>query len=100
MLLSHPLSKHDYCCYQLLRLFPLTSLTPILPPFYRVHPPKRASSSCVYSQCAVHIAVGPCAKGHFIHTGLPDPEFFFLFFWKSIELMLWLLKVTACKTAS
>jgi hypothetical protein len=23
----------------------------------------------VYSQCAVHIVVGPCTKGHFIHAG-------------------------------
>jgi hypothetical protein len=37
--------------------------------FHRVHPPPRASSSCVYSQCAVLIAVGPCVKGHFIHAG-------------------------------
>jgi hypothetical protein len=22
-----------------------------------------------FSQCAVHIVVGPCAKGHFIHVG-------------------------------
>jgi hypothetical protein len=28
-----------------------------------------SSSSCVYSQCAMHIVVGPCAKGHFIHAG-------------------------------
>jgi hypothetical protein len=47
------------------------------PPFYRVHPPKRASSSCVYSQCVVHIVVGPCVKGQIIHAGSPDPKFFF-----------------------
>jgi hypothetical protein len=29
---------------------------------------------------AVHIVVGPCAKGHFIHAGSPDLEFFFFFF--------------------
>jgi hypothetical protein len=46
-----------------------------------VHPLKRASSSCVYSQCVVHIVVGPCAKGHFIHVGFLDSEFFF-FFWR------------------
>jgi hypothetical protein len=45
-----------------------------LPPPYsawshRIHPPPRVSSSCVYSQCAVHIVVGPCVKGHFIHAG-------------------------------
>jgi hypothetical protein len=51
-----------------------------LPLFYRVHSLKRASSSCVYSQCAVHIVVGPCAKGHFIHAESLDPEFFFFFF--------------------
>jgi hypothetical protein len=28
----------------------------------------------------VHIVVGPCAKGHFIHTGSLDPEFFFFSF--------------------
>jgi hypothetical protein len=54
---------------------PLThSLPPpvVLPyPFYRVHPPLRANSSCVYSQCAVHAVVGPCANGHFIHAGTP-----------------------------
>jgi hypothetical protein len=38
---------------------------------YRVHPPSRASSPCVYSQCAVHAVVGPCANGHFIHAGTP-----------------------------
>jgi hypothetical protein len=38
-------------------------------PFYRVHPLPSASSSCVYSQCAVHIVVGSCMKGHFIHAG-------------------------------
>jgi hypothetical protein len=38
-------------------------------------------SSCVYSQCAKHIAVGPCAKGHYIHTKPTlDPESFFFFF--------------------
>jgi hypothetical protein len=52
----------------------------VLIAFYRVHPLKRASSSCVYSQCAVHSAVGPCAKRHFIHTGSMDPELFFFFF--------------------
>jgi hypothetical protein len=31
----------------------------------------------VYSQCAVHIVVGPCTKGHFIHARSSlDPEFF------------------------
>jgi hypothetical protein len=40
----------------------------LFPPFHRVHPPLRASSSCVYSHCVVRIAVGPCAKGHFIHV--------------------------------
>jgi hypothetical protein len=31
---------------------------------YSLSPPSNeASSSCVYSQCAVHIVVGPCAKG-------------------------------------
>jgi hypothetical protein len=34
-----------------------------------VHPPLRARSFCVYSQCVVHIVVGPCVKGHFIHAG-------------------------------
>jgi hypothetical protein len=57
--------------------FPSSLPNPSPPPFYRVHPPKRASSSCVYSQCAVYIVVGPCAKGHFIHAESPDPEFFF-----------------------
>jgi hypothetical protein len=33
----------------------------------------RVSSSCVYSQCAVHTAMGPCAKGHFIHAGTNGP---------------------------
>jgi hypothetical protein len=55
-------------------LFP----NPYPPPlFYRVHPLKRASSSRLYSQCAVYIVVVPCAKGHFIHAGSLDPEFFF-----------------------
>jgi hypothetical protein len=35
----------------------LSTPSPISP-FYRVHPPKRASSSCVHSQCAVHIVMG------------------------------------------
>jgi hypothetical protein len=44
-----------------------------------VHPLLRVSSSCIYSQCVVHIVVEPCAKGHFIHAGSPlNPEFFFL----------------------
>jgi hypothetical protein len=58
----------------------LFSLTPTPLPFYKVHPLKRASSSCVYSQCAVHIVVGPCTKGHFIHAMSLDPEFFLFFF--------------------
>jgi hypothetical protein len=33
-----------------------------------------------YSQCAVYIVVGPCAKGHFIHVGSLGPEFFSFFF--------------------
>jgi hypothetical protein len=46
----------------------------------KVHPPSRASSSCVYSQCVVDTTVGPCAKRHFIHVGPTlDPEFFFFF---------------------
>jgi hypothetical protein len=57
----------------------LFSPIPISLPFYRVHPLKRASSSYVYSQCAVHIVVGPCAKGHFIRARSKDPEFFFFF---------------------
>ena len=74
-------SRYCYCpfvsgyCYS-----PSPLSQPYPPPFYRVHPPKKASSYCIYSQCAVHIVVGPCAKGHFIHAGLPDPEFFFFFF--------------------
>jgi hypothetical protein len=49
---------------------PHTFPPPFLPyPFYRVHPPSRANSSCVYSQCAVYAVVGPCANGHFIHAG-------------------------------
>jgi hypothetical protein len=52
------------------------------PPFttlpHRVHPPPRVSSSyaysqCAYSQCAVHTAMGPCTKGHFIHAGTYGP---------------------------
>jgi hypothetical protein len=27
----------------------------------------------VYSQCDVHIVVGPCTKGHFIHAGSLGP---------------------------
>jgi hypothetical protein len=30
-------------------------------------------TSCVYSQCAGHAAVGPCANGHFNHTGSSGP---------------------------
>jgi hypothetical protein len=52
--------------------------------YHRVHPLKRASSSCVYSQCAVHIVVGPCAKGHFIHGKSLDPEFFFFFYYSIV----------------
>jgi hypothetical protein len=32
---------------------------------------------------------GPCAKGHFIHAGPPDPEFFFFFFFISVLLLLY-----------
>jgi hypothetical protein len=47
----------------------------------------RASSSFVYSQYVVHIVVGPCAKGHFIHVGPTlDPEFFFFFFYEFMSL--------------
>jgi hypothetical protein len=28
----------------------------------------------IYSQCAMHIVVGPCAKGHFIHAGFFVPR--------------------------
>jgi hypothetical protein len=55
-------------------------LIPIPLFFCRVRPLKKVSSSCVYSQCAVHIVVGPYAKGHFIHAGSLGPEFFFFFF--------------------
>jgi hypothetical protein len=35
----------------------------------------------VYSQYAVHIVVGSCLKGHFIHAKSPlNLEFFFFFF--------------------
>jgi hypothetical protein len=46
---------------------------PTLPSPHRVHPPLRVSSSCVYSQCAVRIAMGPCANGHFNHVGSFGP---------------------------
>ena len=59
-------------------IFPLP---PYPTPFHRVHPPSRASSSCIYSQCAMHIAVGPRAKGYFILARPTlDPEFFFFFY--------------------
>jgi hypothetical protein len=38
------------------------------------NPLARATTSILYcSQCVVHIAVGLCAKGHFIHTGINGP---------------------------
>jgi hypothetical protein len=34
----------------------------------------------------MHIVVGPCAKGHFIHAGASlDQEFFFFFFFFSFK---------------
>jgi hypothetical protein len=48
------------------------------------------------SQCAVHIVVGPCTKGHFIQAGTLDPGFldwgfldrgFFFFFIRSDDII-------------
>jgi hypothetical protein len=43
------------------------------------------------SQSAVHIVVGPCAKGYFIHTGSLDLQFFFFFSHPSLPFPLPLL---------
>jgi hypothetical protein len=59
------------CCDKFKGLIPsiLSPPLPYLTSFHRVRAISRVSSSCVYSQCTMRTTVGPCAKGHFIHTG-------------------------------
>jgi hypothetical protein len=75
-----PLQKMFSLCYVgplPLRFFPQIPYMPHimnlkklrLVHFNKVTQTSRANSSCVYFQCVVHIVMGPCAKGHFIHTG-------------------------------
>jgi hypothetical protein len=45
------------------------------PPDSRVHKTESRRATFVFTkpfQCVVHIVVGPCAKGHFIHVGSPS----------------------------
>jgi hypothetical protein len=51
----------QHLCNTLYKSHRIPTVLEILP-YLRLEP-------VVYSQCAVHIVVGPCAKGHFIHAG-------------------------------
>ena len=65
------------------------SLTTIMSTYGEKYQILHNSQEVCYSQCAVHIVVGPCAKRHFIHAGSSNPEFFYLLLLPFFEEGFW-----------